>query len=309
MTDHPPSGDPTPETPAGVDAIHVFLAFLPPVTLITGLLFYFGWVRVDEQARALHQRDVVFSYSTADYVLRSVDSLFFPLLLLAATAIAMLIVHQQVQRSLADGTAKWAGVAGWIVAGVGVAMLAFGIAYAAGLFNRTIRPQAVFPDVAGPLAIGLGAILLAYGGWLRAQTRPQSAHSTPWWQRVAAAGAIGAIIALTLFWAVGNYARVRGDELAAYVQDTYRTFPAITVFASKDLSLQDDARGSANTGPDVQYPYRYECLRLLDHVGGIWYLLPEDWDINHKLIMLADDTGLRVETSFQEPDDTCPGFD
>jgi len=304
-----PTDDPSPETPAGIDAVHVFLAFLPPVTLITGLLFYFGWVRVDEQARALHQRDVVYSYSTADYVLRSVDALFFPLLVLAATAVAMLLVHRQVQSSLARGAGRWAVVTGWVLAGVGAAFLLFGLAYAAGWLNRSSRPEALFPDVAGPLAIGLGAVLLAYGGWLRAQTRSRSAQPVPWWQRVAASGAVAAIIALTLFWAVGNFARVRGDELAAYVQDTYRTYPGVAVFAAKDLGLQEDARLTSDVRPDVQYPYRYDCLRLLDHVGGVWYLLPEDWDINHKLIMLTDDSGMRVETSFQEPDDTCPGFD
>ena len=304
-----PTDDPSPETPAGIDAVHVFLAFLPPVTLITGLLFYFGWVRVDEQARALHQRDVVYSYSTADYVLRSVDALFFPLLVLAATAVAMLLVHRQVQSSLAGGAGRWAVVTGWVLAGVGGALLLFGLVYAAGWLNRSSRPEALFPDVAGPLAIGLGAVLLAYGGWLRAQKRSRSAQPVPWWQRVAASGAVAAIIALTLFWAVGNFARVRGDELAAYVQDTYRTYPGVAVFAAKDLGLQEDARLTSDVRPDVQYPYRYDCLRLLDHVGGVWYLLPEDWDINHKLIMLTDDSGMRVETSFQEPDDTCPGFD
>ena len=302
--------DPSPQTPAGIDAVHVFLAFLPPVTLITGLLFYFGWVRVDEQARALHQRDVVFSYSTSDYVLRSVDALFFPLLVLAATAVAMLLVHRQVQRALADGSAQWAGVTGWVLAGVGAALLLFGLAYAAGWFNRTSRPQALFPDVAGPIAIGLGAILLAYGGWLRAQVRGRPASEPVlWWQRVAVSGAVAAIIALTLFWAVGNFARVRGDELAAYVQDTYRSYPGVTVYAAKDLGLQEDARLTTDQRSEVQYPFRYTCLRLLDHVGGVWYLLPEDWDINHKLIMLTDDPGMRVETSFQAPDDTCPGFD
>jgi len=304
-----PTDDPSPETPAGIDAVHVFLAFLPPVTLITGLLFYFGWVRVDEQARALHQRDVVYSYSTADYVLRSVDALFFPLLVLAATAVAMLLVHRQVQSSLAQGAGRWAVVTGWVLAGVGAALLLFGLAYAAGWLNRTSRPEALFPDVAGPLAIGLGAVLLAYGGWLRAQTRQRSTQPVPWWQRVAASGAVAAIIALTLFWAVGNFARVRGDDLAAYVQDTYRTYPGVTVYGAKDLGLQEDARLTTDLRPDVQYPYRYACLRLLDHVGGVWYLLPEDWDVNHKLIMLADDPGMRIETSFQAPDDTCPGFD
>ena len=304
-----PTADPSPETPAGVDAVHVFLAFLPPVTLITGLLFYFGWVRVDEQARALHQRDVVFSYSTSDYVLRSVDALFFPLLVLAATAVAMLLVHRQVQQSLKQGSGHWVVVTGWCIAGVGAALLLFGLVYAAGWLNRTSRPEALFPDVAGPLAIGLGAVLLAYGGWLRAQARTRAAQPVPWWQRVAASGAVAAIIALTLFWAVGNFARVRGDELAAYVQDSYRTYPGVTVYGAKDLGLQEDARLSTDQRPDVQYPYRYSCLRLLDHVGGVWYLLPEDWDVNHKLIMLTDDPGMRVETSYQAPDDTCPGFD
>jgi hypothetical protein len=94
-------------TPAGVDAVKTMIAFLPPVTIITGLLFYFGWTRVHFQATDMGQNEDIFGYSTVDYVLRSVDSLFFPLLVLAATTIVIVLVHRQVVVAIERGSTSW----------------------------------------------------------------------------------------------------------------------------------------------------------------------------------------------------------
>src|SRR4051812_23646095 len=74
----------------------------PPVTVATGLLFYFGWARSAEQAKAMGLDESVFAMSTRDYILRSVDSLYVPVLGLAGVVLAGLVVHSAVLRSVAS---------------------------------------------------------------------------------------------------------------------------------------------------------------------------------------------------------------
>jgi hypothetical protein len=117
------------------------------------------------------------------------------------------------------------------------------------------------------------------------------------------------IAALSLFWAVGNYAQVRGVQDARLIEASYRTLPAVVVYSANDLGLQPDAAVDVLTVGHTRYGYQYTCLRLLDHVGGTWYLLPENWAFNHRLIMLQDDADVRFELTGAEPTEPCPGVE
>jgi hypothetical protein len=299
------AGKPADDAPVGFDVLRTAVGLLPPVALITGVLFYFGWVRVASVARALGQSDSVYGYTTTDYVLRSVGSLFFPLLVLTASALLVLIAHQLVQRALREGNADWARPVSTALIGLGIALLGYGVLYALRLFEV----QNAFMDVTGPLSIGIGALLIAYGGWLRSQSRRGTGTALPTWQRAFAAGMLMSFAALSLFWAVGNYAQVRGVQDARLIEASYRLMPSVVVYSAKDLGLQPDAAMQHLTGGDPRYSYQYTCLRLLDHVDGMWYLLPEDWALNHRLIMLGDDPDVRFELTGVEASPPCPGIE
>ena len=291
------------DAPIGFDVLRTAVALLPPVALITGVLFYFGWVRVASVARALGQSDSVYGYTTTDYVLRSVGSLFFPLLVLTASALLVLIAHQQVQRALREGNAGWAPAVARGLIVLGVALLCYGVLYALRLFEV----QNAFMDVTGPLALGMGALLIAYGGWLRSQVKRGPGAVLPTWQRAFAAGMLMSIAALSLFWGVGNYAQVRGVQDARLIEASYRTLPAVVVHSAKDLGLEPDAAVHPSTSGDARYEYTYTCLRLLDHVDGTWYLLPENWAFNRRLIMLDEDPDTRFELTGAPEALPCPG--
>ena len=122
------------------------------------------------------------------------------------------------------------------------------------------------------------------------------ARRHPAWERAVAAGLLLAIFALSLFWAVGNYAGIRGLQAAQLIAAGYRTLPHVVVYSAKDLALQPDvdhhpgrrARPPpTSTGPSG--------LHLLDHVAGTWFLMPENWDTTHRLIMINDASDLRFE--------------
>ncbi|MEI6623561.1 MAG: hypothetical protein WCP28_16850 [Actinomycetes bacterium] len=295
------------QEPAAFSAIKTALAFLPPITLITGLLFYFGWARVQEQSLQMYQRDFLFSYSTTDYVLRSVDSLFFPLLVLSAFSIAFLALHRWLKRLIASGNSGWAAPAGRVVSLVGIVLLVFALLYQFGKVTGPPDGFALFPDVAAPAALAAGSILVAYGAWLHLQARPSRPDRSPHWHRTAAAGALSAIVALALFWGVGNYAILRGDAFAQQIDLDYLGYPAVTVYATKDLGL-GNARLTTETGSTAAFPYRFTCLRLLDRVEDTWYLIPEDWHFSNKLILLQASSDVRFETEYRPADYTCPGL-
>ncbi len=292
--------------PGGMAAAKAFLAFLPPVTLITALLFYFGWARTYAQARALGADASLFGYSTRDYLLRSVDSLYFPLIVFTALGLVALVGHQWIRGRLASaapgrpvlplvrgGTAMMIG---------GAAMVLFGLLYAGGLLGRG---RAV--DLLGPLALGAGVLIGAYGGWLRARARGMRrvgawgqasdvSSASASWSGPVAAGLLLLIAALSVFWAVGNYATWRGLDLAVRVASTYRDRPAVVVYSAESLALEGVPQTRLED-PDGAYKWRYSGLRLLDHVAGTYFLMPEDWAAKPRLILLAESDSTRFEFS------------
>src|SRR5262245_23267863 len=71
----------------------VLTTFGAPLTVATALLFYFGWVRTSVEATTLGVNDTIFGYSTQDYVMRSIDALFLPVLVASGLAIVALLAH------------------------------------------------------------------------------------------------------------------------------------------------------------------------------------------------------------------------
>jgi hypothetical protein len=294
VTTEPVQATPT-ETPAGLGVLKGALALLPPVTLLTALLFYFGWARTYAEARALHADASLFGYSTQDYLLRSVDSLYFPLIVLTGLALACLLAHQRLGRRLGRSTPDPALAAAgrWLVV-AGLLLLAYGIAYSLWLFR--VRNRVL--DLTGPLALGAGVLVAAYGGWLHGRASGATVDRPPSWERAVGAGLLLAIAALSLFWAVGNFASWRGLDLAQAISDGYRGRPSVEVFAKQRLAIDaPGVRETAIPGANEMYAYRYSGLYLLDHSGGTYFLIPDGWDEpgGQTLVLLRDDGSLRVQ--------------
>src|SRR5918999_1340773 len=64
-----------------------------PIAVGTTLLFYFGWVRSNEQARQFGADISVFEMSADDFTLRSVNVVFLPLLALVVGGLLFLRIH------------------------------------------------------------------------------------------------------------------------------------------------------------------------------------------------------------------------
>ena len=273
LSDDSPSA-PDSSTASGFQAAQALLAFVPPVTLITALLFYFGWARTYSQARALGADASIFGYSTRDYLLRSVDSLYLPLIVLTGFGLVALLGHQVVVARLGTPDPGLVRV-GTVLLGIGIAILVYGLAYSAGLLGRNR-----FVDLTGPLALGLGVVLGAYGGWFRSRARGVAGAgawgqvpSAPW-VAPTAAGLLLCLVALSLFWAVGNYAFWRGLDLAHVVAETYLDRPGVVVHSPNRLALEGVKETLVGDPGQEAIAYRYSGLRLLDHVANTYFLMP-----------------------------------
>ena len=283
-----------------MQAAKALLAFVPPVSLITGLLFYFGWARSQEQARVLGADVSVFGYTTRDYLLRSVDSLYLPFMVLTAVGLLCLAGHQAVTGRLREVTPEHPDETlsrtGLGLAILGVLLVGYGLLYSLGEVERDR-----FVDVTGPLALGVGGLLSAYGGWLRRRARGVSRVGA-WgqdapapWAAPLAAGLLLSFVTLSLFWAVGNFAVWRGRDLAVYIATTYEQRPGVVVYSPTRLALEGVTEDELQEPGEEPYAYRYSGMRLLDQASGTYFLMPDDWDLGHRLILLKDRDDLRVE--------------
>lgn len=304
-TESSPGAPNAPDTgpSSGLQAAKALLAFVPPVTLITGLLFYFGWARTYSQARALGADASVFGYSTQDYLLRSVDSLFLPLVVLTGLGLVALVSHQFVSARLSnvgpENPDKTLVHTGTVLLVIGLALLAYGLSYSVDLLGRSR-----FVDLTGPLALGAGVVLGAYGSWLRGRARgvhrpgPGGQVPSPPWAAPVAAGLILCLVALSLFWAVGNYALWRGQDLAHVVADTYLNRPGVVVYAPHRLALEGVNETPLGDPGQPAFAYRYSGMRLLDRVADTYFVMPVDWATSPRLILLKDSADIRIELTY-----------
>src|SRR4029453_18785564 len=124
----PPSPPPDAGEPPLRSALSVLTTLGPPLTIATALMFYFGWARSDTQARVMGLDVSLFGYSTQDYVLQSISTLYLPLPVIASSALGWLALHRQVDRALGRSSARpTLRTAGRVALGVGLLMAALAV--------------------------------------------------------------------------------------------------------------------------------------------------------------------------------------
>ncbi|MEU7576137.1 hypothetical protein AB0B50_00800 [Streptomyces sp. NPDC041068] len=241
------------------------------MTLLTAVLFYFGWASTDAEAKALGLRDTVFHFSTSDYLLRSVDALYVPAWLAAGVALGMLGLHRWTT-SEPERLAR------------AVRVLRF--AWAVPLVLVPLYPL-------GPWLFDLLLPLTAIAAFsLNAYARTRGRRDLRLW------GLTLFICVLSLFWAVSAYAEIAGRGRAELTERTVRAdFPSVVVFSKKDLMI----RGGGScyrrvTEKGSQYAYEYAGLRLFHVSGDRVFLVPRNWSPgNGTLYVLKEGDGQRVD--------------
>ncbi|WP_234809112.1 hypothetical protein [Mycobacteroides saopaulense] len=257
-----------------------------PLTMITALLLYFGWARSDAQSQWMGIEVSLFRFTTQDYVLRSISTLYLPILATAVIGIAWLAAHRALSEKIArDGMTDAIRAVCTITTFGGLAIAILGVVMPE--LTREWEPG----TVVWPLMIAIGTALAVYGRHLRRQgqerTRPHHAIARP--QDVLEAVLIGIVIAAAMFWAVQGYADIVGRGYAQRYEDSVSSLPRATAVSESPLGIDSPVvrTEQITTGPKTLY--RTTGLRLLAESGGRLFLMTEGWTIQKGSIIVLDE--------------------
>ena len=266
-----------------LDLMRFITSIGSPIALATSLLFYFGWVRSEEQARAFGADASVFAMSTQDYVLRSVNVLFFPLVLMLLLALLVL----RVDRALRAGAAERR----WMVPFARTLQWSWAVFLPLGFVLVAVAGR--FGDVSLPLWVALSIVAPAYGTVLRRLAAGERRQLSG-----VAVALLVALVTVLLFWQTERLASLGGEALAQDIKDNLGArLTRVELFSVTDLHIAGPGvTASSLGGKEGEFSYRYSGLYLLQRSGDKYFLLTDGWNEDQgRLVVLSDNSGIRVE--------------
>ena len=266
---------------------------VPIVTIVTALLFWFGYTATDARFAYFGIDSSTLELTNIDYVLRSADGIFVPatvtlLIVLGASAVHALVGAAIQQRR--GGTVLRKAATATLV--LGLAGTAIGVFW---MFEG--RPDRVY-YLLPPILLGGGVLVFAYSARVLSSLRVEPVDSGTIWQRVGM-WAAAAIVLLMVFWTFSLYARALGTGRAVTYVDRLANRPSAIVYSSRSLDVGepvDETVGDAES----YYRYRYSGLRVVIKAGDKYVLLTEGWTRDSGRAILIDDTA-EVRLEFEPP--------
>jgi hypothetical protein len=296
----PAGTDPTRSVRATLKGISAVVA---PTSALTALLYYFGWTRSAVEANRLGLDESLLGYSTQDYLLRSMSSMYAPLVVGLIVTLVGVGLH-----TLIVGWARRLGLAGDAEAGDGAAqrrmgrliaaLAAFGLASVVMGYTGTRVPQpsrALY--LAGPVAVTGGILILVYAAGLYRRflaSRGDGGGSMFAGYDGLVASAVVMLVLITLFWSVSRYAVVKGNELADQIEALVPQRPGVIVYSEKRLYLQPPVVETRLDPENAAYNYAYSGLKLLFRADGKYFLRPSD-SAAQVNILIPDGLDIRLE--------------
>ncbi len=260
-----------------------------PATLVSALLFYFGYVSARAQFGYFGVDVDTLGFSTQEFVMRAPQPLLVPALVLLVGAAALVWGNARLRRRLDAASARTSRR--WALA----LALAGGLLLTAALVLLLVYPavgdQPWYPLVT-PVLLGLGAGLLARGStWLG----HPGAGRTP-------AVLLVLVVVASTFWATATLAQWSGTGQARALARDLTALPAVVVDTTERLFPGDNTVAESMLEPHEgqTYRYRYRGLRLLAEGEGRLFLVPERWSPAGSTFVLALD---EVRVKFRFVDD------
>jgi hypothetical protein len=277
-------------------ALEIIGLVAAPTTLITAVAFYFGWTFSNSRAAYFGIDYSTLGFSSADYLLRSGDALFVPLLVILLVSLAGLVLHAVVMRWIDEGRRPAVRRGAQIGGAIGLVIFVYGAV--------TVFRPAPFPThyLLSSVSLGVGISLLTYAPFvvqaIGVADEPALRRPRPVLQS-AAVTLVVLVVVLSIFWASSQYASALGRGRAQNLERSLSSRPAVVVFSRQALGI--DAQGvtvTRITEPESAYRFRYSGLRLLIRSGGKFFLLPNGWSRAQGVaIVLADTEDIRLEFS------------
>jgi hypothetical protein len=259
------------------------LLLLANLSALTALLVYFGWRRSKTQAKALGIDESLLGMSIQEYVLRSVGPVFGLLAILGAAGLIWLWIDYWITRMIN----RRPSVMPWLSR---ILAIICPVPFAAAVIARARWSAQAY--VAFPLAVAAGPLLLLYRAHLN---RVYVGRVQPHFDILRGLIALGT--AACLFWSASNYAEVQGDSLANQFAEELSSEVGVVVYSTNPLHIDASGVHTEVVGPEQStFRYRYTGLKMLDHRGSTYFLVPADWTLARGVvIVLPDDDRIRLE--------------
>ena len=287
-------------------ALELLGKILAPTTVVTALLFYFGWAGTNALYRSFGIDQTVLGFSTQDYILRSIIVAFEPLRWMLLMVLAGAWIHFAISQLMTSqretkSPAPVRSLIGLIILiGLG-AILASPVAV-----WLSAQQQAKIPSLLYPAAWTIGVGLTSYGLYLAArwrqlrngQTVPPVPIVPTGLQRLSLWAVLG-LLTLGLFWTVANYADLVGRWNAQQIITRLADLPNVVVYSQDPLSLESSGvTVSQVTTTKGSYQYRYSGLKFLVRSNDKYFLLPANWPSSNPIaIILPDNETIRIEVA------------
>jgi hypothetical protein len=274
--------------------VKILGGIVAPTTLLTALLYYFGWSHAYWFCDYFGVNSTVLGFTSTDYLMRSVDALFVPMTVAACAALLAVWGHTVLRARLAAGFRPRA--LRFLVPG---AMVLGGVLLFGGflsVFTTTVLSKHL---VAAPLSLGLGVLLLVYVIHLRQliADRHPAPDSGRGWVAVAEWAVVFVLVGLSLFWAATDYSAAVGRSRASDFVASLPGYPNVVIYSERSLSLHAPGiRQVRCTDADTAYRFRYDGLKLVLESGDQYLFLPADWTPARGVAILLPRTdALRLE--------------
>lgn len=267
--DKPEATEPTPSR-----LLPALGAILAPTSLLTAVMFYFGWSFSIHFYQYFGVNFTVLGLTTQDYLLRSVDTLFVPVTVLTTVALLMRWAYILVKASLSvESRAAIVRVLAPTTALFGIALLGVG------LWRLTGRTELEVFFLSSPLGLATGVLLLYFSSLLyRHRSARDDERDRLFSGNLAEKAGVFVLVGISLFWAAQLYASEVGKTRAQQMVALLDREPLTTVYSARSLGVQaPDVIEEVCTGVDPAYRFRYTGLVLVLQSGGQYFLLPRSW--------------------------------
>jgi hypothetical protein len=267
-------------------------AVLPPVTVITATLLWYGYVATRARFRYFGVDLDLTGLSNQQLLLYGAESTYPVAALLLLAALAVFAAHLVTRRVLQSPRHRRLLPAAAVAAAVGLLLVGRALV---GMLRPSVAATENPPGIT-PLSLTVGAPLVVYAGWVARRVVLRS-----WWgsgvavriERILVVTAFGVLL-IGLLWTATSFAGAYGSGRAEQDSRSLSRRPEVVLFTDDPLPAVPSGVTVTDLGPDAKPRYQYRGLRLLLQSGDRLFLVPAEWTGTSGTLVVPYDDKIRL---------------